>query len=204
MKKVDAKGKVCPQPLIMTRKAIEELKENDPLLILVDNEASMKNVCKFLEDHGMNPEIVVKGNVYEISVGKTIAIPDSTVETDYCEITIPENITKNIVIAFQDNKMGKGSDELGEILIKGFINTLPEMKPLPNTLIFLNAGITLTCSGSPVLETLKKLELQGTKILSCGTCLDYYGKMNELQVGNISNMYDILETLMKSTKTIYP
>lgn len=204
MKIVNAKGKICPQPLIMTRQALNEIDENENLLIVVDNEASMKNVTRFLKDHKMNPKILQKGNLFEISVGKTESIPNSTDEMDYCEIGLTSENTKSVVIAFQNNIMGKGSDELGEILLKGFVNTIPEMKPLPKTLIFLNAGIYLTCSDSPVLSTLKSLAKNGVNILSCGTCLDYFGKMKMLEVGEISNMFEIMEVLMKSEKVIYP
>ncbi len=100
--------------------------------------------------------------------------------------------------------MGDGAEELGTILIKAFINTLPEMDLKPKKLIFLNSGIYLAVKDSPVLDTLKKLEQSGIEIISCGTCLDYYKKKEELGVGSVSNMYVILESLSKASKVIYP
>jgi selenium metabolism protein YedF len=93
---------------------------------------------------------------------------------------------------------------LGTILIKAFINTLPETTATPKTIIFLNSGIFLALKDSPVLDSLIKLEQSGVEILTCGTCLDYYKKKEELGVGNISNMYDILERLSQAGNVIYP
>ena len=98
--------------------------------------------------------------------------------------------------------MGKGSEELGKILMKSFVYTLTEATPYPSTLVFFNSGVYLTCEGSEVLEDLRKLEAEGVEIISCGTCLDYYEIKDKLKVGEISNMYTIYEKLKNPTNTI--
>lgn len=202
MKTVDAKGKLCPVPLIMTKKAMSEIKENESLKILIDNDTSVKNVTRFLEEHGMKVHIEKTGNVYTLVVNKTGNIPESTKAEDYCSV---EDVTiTNYVVAIQRNRLGDGAEELGTILIKAFINTLPETTATPKTIIFLNSGIFLALKDSPVLDSLIKLEQSGVEILTCGTCLDYYKKKEELGVGNISNMYDILERLSQAGNVIYP
>jgi selenium metabolism protein YedF len=202
MKTVDAKGKLCPVPLIMTKKAIGEINENESLKILIDNDTSVKNVMRFLEEHGMKIQTEKKGNIYELIVNKTGNIPESTNVEDYCSV---EDVTiTNYVVAIQRNRLGDGAEELGTILIKAFINTLPETTAIPKTIIFLNSGIFLALKDSPVLDSLKMLEQMGVEILACGTCLDYYKKKEELGVGNISNMYDILERLSQAGNVIYP
>jgi selenium metabolism protein YedF len=108
------------------------------------------------------------------------------------------------VVAIQRNRLGDGAEELGTILIKGFVNTLPETTLKPKTIVFLNSGIFLALKDSPVLESLKKLENMGIEILVCGTCLDYYKMKEELGVGKISNMYEILERLSHAGNVIYP
>jgi selenium metabolism protein YedF len=100
--------------------------------------------------------------------------------------------------------MGTGDDDLGKLLIKGFINTLPDIDLKPRTLVFLNAGIFLAINDSPVLDALKKLEQTGVKILVCGTCLDFFQRKQDLAVGVVSNMYDILDAMSKAEKVIYP
>jgi selenium metabolism protein YedF len=202
MKTVDAKGKLCPMPLIMTKKALGEIKENESLKILIDNDTSVKNVTRFLEEHGMKVHTEKKGDVSELTVNKAGNIPESTSAEEYC--TVGEDGIANYIVAIQRNRLGDGAEELGTILIKGFVNTLPEVTLKPKTIVFLNSGIFLALKDSPVIESLKKLENSGVEILACGTCLDYYKKKEELGVGKISNMYDILERLSNTGNVIYP
>jgi selenium metabolism protein YedF len=186
----------------MTKKALGEIKENESLLILIDNETSVRNVTRFVEENGMKVNTVKKGNVFELTINKTGSIPESARAEDYCSV---ENAgITNYVVAIQRNRLGDGAEELGTILIKGFVNTLPEVSQKPKTIVFLNSGIFLALKDSPVIESLKKLENMGVEILVCGTCLDYYKKKEELGVGKISNMYDILERLSGAGKVIYP
>jgi len=202
MKTVDAQGKMCPMPLIMTKKALSEISENETLEILIDNETSVKNVSRFLEEHNMSISAEKQGKVFRLKVSKTGVIPEETQAENYCDT--PNPVSSDYVIAIQKNKLGQGNDELGELLIKGFINTLPEIENKPETLVFLNSGIFLALKGSPVFDSLSRLEKEGTKILVCGTCLDYYKKKEELGVGIVSNMYDILNILSNAAKVLYP
>lgn len=199
---IDAKGKLCPLPLIMTRKALLEAGPDAALLVLVDNETSMKNVTRFLQDHQMEVRVYRQGPVFEILVGKTAAIDASVKAEDYC--AAPGHTDASYVVAIQRDHLGDGDEALGKLLIKAFINTLPETGHRPSTLVFLNSGIFLSLQDSPVIESLRKLEAEGVEILSCGTCLDFYGKKEQLGVGQVSNMYDILDRLSRSAKVLYP
>jgi len=202
MKTVDAKGKLCPVPLIMTKKALTEMGENETMEVLLDNETSMKNVVRMLEEFGMKVNLQQSGNVYKLSVSKTGVIPDTSNAKEFC--SIENRQISEYTIAFQRNKMGDGDDALGTILIKAFVNTLPEVDKKPGKIVFLNAGVFLALKDSPVIESLKKLENMGTEIHVCGTCLDFYGKKEELAAGRVSNMYDILDVLSKSSSVLYP
>jgi selenium metabolism protein YedF len=201
MKTVDAKGKTCPIPLIMTKKAMAELVENESLEILLDNEISKKNVVHFLTEHKMKIHEEQTGDIFRLVVNKTGNIPEDTNVDEYCEI-YPEALS-NYVMTVKRNRMGDGADELGEILLKAAINTIPDMDLKPNKMIFFNSGILMTLKDSTVVESLKKLENIGIEILVCGTCLDYYQKKDELAVGRISNMYDILDSMSKAGKVIF-
>lgn len=202
MKTLDARGKTCPLPLIMAKKALSEIEENETLLILIDNDNSMTNVTRFLKDHGMSVSTEKQGEVHKILVNKTGNIPESTNSEAYCE-TAPAS-KGGYIVAFQRDCLGDGADELGRILIQAFINTLPETEIKPDKLIFINSGIFLALKSSPVAATLKKIEAAGAEIMVCGTCLDYYDKKDELGAGHISNMYDILNSMTKASKIIYP
>ena len=100
--------------------------------------------------------------------------------------------------------MGSGNDELGKVLIKGFIFAVTQLDKLPKTMLFYNGGATLTAEGSDSLEDLKHLEAQGVEILTCGTCLNYYGMTDKLQVGSVTNMYSIVEKMAGADKIIQP
>lgn len=100
--------------------------------------------------------------------------------------------------------MGSGNDELGKVLIKGFIFAVSQLDVLPKKMLFYNGGVMLTTEGSPALEDLKKLEAQGVEILSCGTCLDYYKRKDVLKVGGVTNMYDIVSSMAEAGKIIRP
>ncbi|MBI5219844.1 MAG: sulfurtransferase-like selenium metabolism protein YedF [Bacteroidia bacterium] len=202
MKIVDAKGMQCPKPLILTKKALDELSENDTLKVIVDNEISKINICRFLEDQGMQVKCKSIGNIHEILVIKSGLVFEDGVSEESCATDVLKE--NNYIIAFQKDKLGEGPEYLGKLLIKGFINTLPESTVLPYCMIFINSGIYLALKDSSVIDSLKKLETKGVEIIACGTCLDYFNKIDELGVGKVSNMYEIIEILSNSAKVIYP
>lgn len=192
-KEVDARGVACPKPVIMTKKALDEIVEG-VITTIVDNEVAKENVSKLAKNSDFKFDIEKSGEDYHINITKGI------VEDTEDAVCTPNNF-KDMTIVFGQDKMGKGSDELGNILIKGFIYTLTESLPFPSSLVFLNSGVKLTVEDSEVLEDLKKLEEEGVEILSCGTCLDYYNIKDKLQVGEISNMYNILEKIKNANNT---
>jgi selenium metabolism protein YedF len=100
--------------------------------------------------------------------------------------------------------MGIGEEALGAILMRSFLKTLVDIETKPSRLILVNSGVRLSSEGSEVLETLRALSENGVEILSCGTCLDFYGLKEKLKVGKISNMYDIAQSLMEADRLIRP
>ena len=202
MKTIDAKGKLCPQPLIMTKKALLEMDENETLHIIVDNESSKFNVVKYLEDNGMDVEIQQDNHIYNLFVVKKGGTIEKSTPEDYCEI--PTSSKGDYVVCVKTGKLGEGDDELGDILMKGFFNTLPNVEQLPSSVIFVNGGIFLTLEGSSIIEPLQILKDKGVEILVCGTCLEYFKKMDDIAVGQVSNMLDILERITASGKILNP
>jgi selenium metabolism protein YedF len=110
----------------------------------------------------------------------------------------------NTIVVVSSDRMGTGNDELGKVLIKGFLFAVSQLEELPKTILFYNGGATLTAEGSDSLEDLKAMEAQGVEILTCGTCLDYYGLKEKLAVGSVTNMYHIVETMQAATNVIRP
>lgn len=105
-------------------------------------------------------------------------------------------------ILFASDKIGRGNEELGEILTRAIIYSFIEVEPKPKTIIFMNSGVKLVTQSSEVLEDLKKLVELGVEILVCGTCLDFFGLKDKIAVGEISNAYTIAETLLGTGKVV--
>lgn len=122
----------------------------------------------------------------------------SCTETNKKEI----NINDGLVYVFDNDTLGKGDEKLGTTLMKGFIYALTEQDVLPKSIIFYNKGIVLTTTNRDCIEDLKTLEKLGVEILSCGTCLNYYGLKDELKVGTVTNMYTIVEKLNNASSVI--
>lgn len=200
MKIVDARGMLCPQPVIMTKKEADAGEEQ--ITVIVDNETARENVLKFGNKLQFDSKVEEKSDGVYIYLYKE--------ELSNCEAATENAVNDSLNKIKQDNKgfvigsdkLGKGSDDLGKILMKGFLYTLSETKPYPNFLIFLNSGVKLTASGSESLDDLKKMERAGVKIVSCGTCLDFFEIKDKLEVGNVSNMYDIVETIAESDNAV--
>lgn len=196
MREIDCRGLACPQPVIKTKEALEELSDGQILQVLVDNEAAVKNVSRFAETQGHSVEVIEKGKDFVIKITKKGS--GHPVSEITCEC--PEGVFR--VIVFPSDRMGEGDEELGRKLAVSFIKTLKEVSPRPQSLIFYNRGVFLTTESSPVLEDLKILEDYGVEILSCWTCLSHYGLEDKLRVGRASNMYEILSYLMRATVVI--
>ena len=126
-------------------------------------------------------------------------------ETETC-LAAPQDGAKGkkVVVAVSSAQMGSGSEELGRTLLKGFIYALGQQDQLPETILFYNGGASITCEDSPALEDLRSLEAQGVEILTCGTCLNFYGLTDKLQVGGVTNMYTIVEKMTGAGLLVKP
>ena len=118
-------------------------------------------------------------------------------------VCVPDARTDTVVVIASD-KMGEGAEELGKTLLKAFVFSLTQQDKLPKTILFYNGGASLTCEGSPMLEDLKALEAEGVEILTCGTCLNFYGLTEKLAVGSVTNMYTIAEKLTQAGNVVKP
>jgi len=197
---IDAKGKACPQPVLMTKKALESMTEGT-LTVVVDSAISKDNVVRFATSQGCETRVEEREGVFYIEVAK--GKQESHSGSD--EISLKKGESKeNVTIYVHSDTMGRGDDTLGAILIKGFLKTLKDVDPKPRRMIFVNRGIFLTTEGSEVIETLKELEAMGVEILSCGTCLDFFHRKDASNVGIASNMFDITSALMQADKVVIP
>ncbi|MCF6096277.1 sulfurtransferase-like selenium metabolism protein YedF [Thermovorax subterraneus] len=189
---VDCRGKKCPEPVIMTKKALDSI-ETGRVVAIVDNEVARDNIIKMAKNSGCNYFYEEEQGEYRIYIEK---IPAEK-KTPEIEKRGANEITGSYVVLITGDALGKGSEELGRLLMRNYIYTLKDIEYLPESIIFLNKGVYLTTNGSEVLDVLKELETKGVEVLSCGTCLDYYGLKEKLAVGSVTNMYAIAEKLSK-------
>lgn len=201
MTTVDARGMACPQPVIQTRKAMEQ---GHQVVTLVDNDTARANVERMARKAGWDVSVVAEANGYRVEMGKGDGLSQSqpTVIPGASAASGPEPTGGPLVLVVASDTMGQGAAELGGILARSFFHTLGEVEPLPQTTIFLNGGVKLACEDSPVLEDLHALEAKGIEMLVCGTCLSYYELTDKLAAGHVSNMYDIAETMLGAGKVV--
>lgn len=197
---VNAMGDNCPIPVIKTKKAMQELQGPETIEVLVDNEIAVQNVTKMAASTGAE----VSSEKIADKEFKVVIQAKGAVEAGAEEAVCQPDARDNTVVVIASDRMGEGNDALGKVLIKGFIFAVTQLDKLPKTMLFYNGGATLTAEGSDSLEDLKSLEAQGVEIMTCGTCLDYYGLKDKLAVGSVTNMYSIVETQAKATKIINP
>ena len=234
MIQINAMGDACPIPVVKTKKAIQTMTVSDVVETLVDNEVAVQNLMKMATHEGYavkseklgeaqfkvvidvqvknaaadsaNGEAGINNvaSVQNINNGTGVQAANSTVLANASETTCIPDARTNTVIAISSDKMGEGNDELGAVLIKGFIYAINQQDTLPSTMLFYNGGAKLTCEGSASLEDLKTLEAAGVEILTCGTCLNFYGITDKLAVGDVTNMYVIAEKMTKAGLIIKP
>jgi selenium metabolism protein YedF len=191
---IDVRGLACPKPVLETKKALNNLTE-EGLIVIVDNEIAVENVKKLLSKLGYSYEIEDGKDLFKIKIFND--------KSNIVEHSISDNVLKNQSIMFTSDKIGLGDDELGKVLMTGYIYTLTEMEELPKYIMFVNAGVKLTTKGSKCIEDIKKLEKKGIEILSCGTCLDFLNiDIKNLEVGSVTNMYTIVDNTLNVKNTV--
>ena len=205
MLKVNAMGDTCPIPVVKTKEAIRQLGADGGVVeTLVDNDIAVQNLTKMANQKGYGVESEKLGeNEYRVTmtVGAGADLPAESEET---ACTVPAGQKNTVVVVVAADHMGEGEGELGKNLLKAFLYALSQQESLPKTILFYNGGASLTCQGSLSLEDLKSMAERGVEILTCGTCLNFYGLAEKLAVGGVTNMYAIVEALANAGKVIKP
>ena len=209
MKLIDCRGLGCPEPVLRAKAALEQ--GGEPFEILVDNEASKDNVLRF--GHSRNCRVdsaTLPDGSFCLSFsaesredGAGPSVPFD--EADY-RCAVPGGIPAgcNLVYVIASDCMGRGSDELGWALLQTYIATIKDVSPQPSRILFYNGGVKLVATAGKALEALQALEKKGVKILSCGTCLDFFKLAKNLQVGTTTNMYEILDSMASADRVVSP
>lgn len=209
---IDARGLGCPKPVVMAEEALSKIGEGT-LEILVDNEASVKNLSRFASKNGFYSEDSKEDNCWRVKIvkGYVCDIESSELKPPTQPLekggmggiesvrALPE---KDVLLIIGSDVMGK-DEELGKTLMRGFFETMKVYKEAPHTIFFLNAGVKLTTIDNEIAPILKELEKMGVEIFSCGTCLKHYNLESELKVGRRGTTNHIVEGIKDFEKTVW-
>jgi len=196
---IDARGKGCPQPVIMTDEALSKMQEGI-VEVIVDNEEASLNIRGYAVQNGMFVEQSREGRDWKVKIVKGYACkPGATPVSDVAE---PAQKKKTLLIIIGTDSLGKDED-LGKKLVKGFFDTMKVYKQLPHTMLFLNAGVKLTTVNEETVAVLKEIADLGVEIYSCGTCLKHYNLEAELKVGNRGTTNHIVEGMQDLDKVVW-
>ena len=188
---IDCKGLACPLPVVKVKKHFDSI-ESGEATVIVDNLVAKDNIVKLAQGSGHESIVEEKEGLYLIKITK-----------EKCEVVNEEiKESKKFTLLVSTDKLGLGDDKLGDMLMKSYIFALSEADVVPTDLLFINGGVNLTIDTSPVLDSLKKLIERGANILVCGACLDFYNVKDKLSLGEITNMYTIVELMNSADKTI--
>ena len=199
---VDARGMACPLPVVHAKDAAKAMHPGDTLIVRVDNEIAVQNLQRFAAHMGFSAA-GEKQNETEYTVTMHIGGPETPQQE--AEVSCAADVRKKgMLVVLSANTMGTGVEKLGKALMQAFVFALTKQDVLPETILCYNTGAYLTCEGADTLEDLRLLESEGVTILTCGTCLDFYGLKEKLAVGGISNMYDIVERMESATTIVRP
>lgn len=195
MLELDYRQHQCPYPVVETRKQMLA-NPGETLEVLVGDQTARENISRLAGKMGYQ---AIWRSV-ELNYKLTLT---PAAEPQPEEIMTPADNGDTVVFCSSD-QMGSGDENFGRILLKNFLVTLLELTPLPDTILFVNSGVKLVCRGSDALEALNQLAGRGVDIASCGLCLDFYRLKDQLEVGRITNMLEIIETQMQADRIIRP
>jgi len=204
---LDARGLTCPAPVLLAKDTIE--KENPAeLLVIVDNDASRENVGRFLSTRNYTVTEKAEGQDFHLiasrkegaaeAAGKEAPRSGKSVQSVQAAADSP----KKILVMITSDRLGRGDDELGKKLMAAYLKTIKEMGDELWHLIFVNSGVKLTIKGSPVLAEIQEYEKQGVIVLACGTCLEHFKLTDAKEVGQTTNMLDIVCATQLADKVV--
>ncbi len=196
MIKLDYSQHQCPYPVVETRKQMLANPGVD-LEVCVGDAAGRDNVSRLAEKMGYSASAAAAGSGFVLTLSASGEAPKT-------QAVAPESPAGKTIIYCGSDQMGQGEGDLGYVLMRNFLATLLEMDPLPAIILFVNSGINLTTTGSEVLETLKKLQERGIDIASCGLCLDFYHKKDQVEIGRVTNMFEMVEVQCQAARVICP
>lgn len=203
MKILDMRGQPCPIPVISAKKALAE-RDAKGAVVLVDNIVAVQNLEKMARGTGRAFSHEKDGDSFKVTIAKSAdgaQFADAPLE-EAADAAGAKGPSGGPVVLITADSMGRGAEDLGRILVKGFVFSLTQLAPAPEAVVFLNSGALLTAEGASTVDDLKKLEENGSGVYTCGTCANYYKTAQALAVGSIVDMMAIANLLAKAPSVI--
>ncbi len=191
--RIDARGLGCPEPVVLAEQAIGRTGEG-AVEVLVDNEASVRNLERFARKNGLYSETETVDGCWKVKITRGRSCPEDAAGS--------EGRKGGVMMVIGTDSLGK-DEALGRMLMKGFLETMKVTRELPDMIFFLNAGVRLTTRDEEVVPLLKEMESLGVEVFSCGTCLKHYGLEAELKVGYRGSTGQIVEGLREFGKVVW-
>ena len=198
---LDCRGLACPQPVLRAKELLDSL-THGAVEVLVDNEAAQSNLARFGKSQGCTVEIRASGDTRHVTISKEP-------RRDAAKTVAPEDYRcdlpgSGLVIVIPAETMGRGNDALGGVLMRAYVKTIKNLSPLPTKIFFYNTGVKITASESDLIAPLRELAAQGVEIYSCGTCLDFLNLKESLLVGQVTNIFEIMDGMAQASKVVSP
>ncbi len=206
---LNCENEPCPNPVLRCKRLLDE-QTPQKVEVIVDNEAAMDNVRRYLSSKGMHIEDTRKdGTLWTITASSQAPLASQEVSgaapadqaaraaSEACPVCVPK-----ILVFLTADTIGQGDETLGARLMGNFLNTLPELGDALWRIIMVNGAVKLATAANPAIEALKKLEAAGVSILVCGTCLEFFQLMDQKEVGQVTNMLDVVTSQQLADKVI--
>ena len=198
-KKIDIRGRPCPQPVTETIKTMNSDPARKKLIVVCDNKGQSENVRRAATRLGADAEIIQPNPTdYHVIIERQTATDDAQQQRER------RAAEGHVAVLINNSTFGHGDEDLGRILMRSFVKTLKDAPTSPAWLILMNAGVHLVCQGSDLLDDFRTLREQGVMIMACGTCLDYYKLSDKLEVGEVTNMFDVVSILTAADNVVRP
>ncbi len=202
---IDTRGRACPEPLVMTKRAISAATDGGSFEILSDNTTARNNLMSYLSSLGIDAQCTSINDIFHIcfTIGEEQVDQSKHIPVDD-KCGCGDSFMQKYAVVVRSRLMGAGDDDLGALLMRSCINSLGDLDRLPAVVVLYNSGVMLAVEGTDTAGSFIALRDRGVEIIVCGTCIDYFGIKDRLAVGTISNMLTINNTLAQVGHIIYP
>lgn len=197
---LNCEGEPCPNPVLRCKRLLDS-QPVPSLVVIVDNDAAKENVSRFLLSRGLSIEKTVQeGNQWKIFA--TGHKETSDTPKPHPEAVIQCTIKPKTLVFLTTDVIGLGDDTLGQRLMDNFLRTLPELGEDLWRIVMVNGAVRLATKDHAALPHLQALEAAGVSILVCGTCLEFFGLIEQKEVGQVTNMLDVVTSQQLADKVI--